>query len=99
LEIGSKPTQRAYRAKQGGDTFIQVDTEDDSVRSYQTVETHMMPSVETALGYQDKPYYSDEETGMVYVLEEIASANWTHATSADAAADIMEDLKTPIQQL
>lgn len=96
MHIGSKPGERVYRAKTGGDTFIVLDTVRENVRMYVTVDTLLQPSVEALAQAKSQPYYTIESIGMVYLLREVSCQSYVEAGGEIAAHDIVAALEADV---
>jgi hypothetical protein len=99
LHIGSRPGEKVFVARQGGDTFLVLSTTERMVRLYKTVETLMAPSPEMARQYHDEPYFWVESTDMMYVLSEVSFADCSNVQSAEEGVTILESLEGYLQPL
>ena len=76
-----------FQAKRGGDVFLVLDADETTVTLYATVETMLRPTSAVFLEYAGHPYYWAEETGMMYVLREVAQENYL--LSEEAPEDVL----------
>jgi hypothetical protein len=95
----STPTHKVFQAKQGGDTFLVLDVPEHKVTLYQTVETLLHPGPDAADEWQDKPFVWAEEAGMMYVLSEVCSCDFTYVADREHADRMLESMEEMLEKL
>lgn len=91
--IGDEPSQRVFRSRRGGDKLLVLDTKDQSVRLYVTVETLLRPTTMEVVRQQHQPFVWEEATGMMRVLREVGCRNYAEIEGEDEAEQIMAELE------
>lgn len=99
MQIGSKPSQSVYQAKRGGDRFLVLDRQDMTVHLYVTVETLLPQHASTFKQYADKPYFWVQESGMLFVLQEVQSKSYEDAFVPGNAENILAEMEEHVEQL
>lgn len=95
--IGSEPSQRVFRSRAGGDKLLVLDTKDQSVRLYVTVDTLLRPTTMEVARQQHQPYMWEEATGMMRLLRETGSCSYEDIEGEDEAEEIMAALERSIE--
>lgn len=93
MQIGSRPGQKVFQAKLGGDTFLVCDMADCMLYLYTTVETLLKPKRKIVYELQDTPYFWVKETGMMYVLSEVSQGTFEHVEDVADANNLLEDME------
>jgi hypothetical protein len=96
MQIGSKPEERLFIGREGGDTFLVLDFAESRLRLYKTVETLMNPSAEVIAAHADKPYFWPRNAGMMSILAEVNSCTFEGAETAEEVVEIIEDLEAAL---
>ncbi len=99
MQIGSRPGQKVYQDRLGGDTFLVYSPDDTMLYLYQTVETLLCPSITAFEEEQDRPYFWAEATGMMYVLSEVSRTSFADVETVAEANEILEDMEVHIDTL
>jgi len=97
MQIGSKPDERLFIGREGGDTFLVLDFGERKLHLYKTVETLMNPSAETVAEHADEPYFWPNNTGMMSVLSRVNSCAFAGTETADEIVEIIEDLEAALE--
>lgn len=95
--IGDEPGQRVFRSRAGGDKLLVLDTKDQSVRLYVTVDTLLRPTTMEVVRQQHQPYMWEEATGMMRVLREVSCRSYAEIEGEDEAQEIMAELELGVE--
>lgn len=99
MQIGSKPNEHVFIARQGGDTYLVVSFDECMLYLYKTVETLLCPGITVFEEYMERPYFWSEDTGMMSVLSEVSRRSFAHIEDADDAVDVLEDMEVSLGTL
>jgi hypothetical protein len=99
LQIDSKPSQRVFQARHGGDTFLMLDTEACVLHLYVVVDKLLCPTMGAVDQYNDRPIFWHDSTGMMYVLREHAKAELSNDLGVDEAKRILKNLEKGLEIL
>ena len=99
MEIGSKPSEKVFQARQGGDTFLVLDIENRMLYLYKTVDTLLCPSMAAFDEHKDGLYFWSETTGMMYILSAVSEASFARMQDKEDAEHIIESLEGYLQPL
>jgi hypothetical protein len=99
LHIGSKPGEKVFQGRQGGDTFLVLSLADRMLHLYQVSETLLRPSMELFEEASKQPYFWSETTGMMYVLSEVSYCSWAHVEEKEDAESVLVDMEGFLQPL
>lgn len=99
LQIGSKPGQRAFQAKQGGDTYLVLSQSDRMLYLYTTVETLLCPGITVFEEYADRPYFWSEDSGMMSILSEVCHSSFEHISDREDADMVLEGMEEFLEKL
>jgi hypothetical protein len=99
MQIGSKPSEKVFIAKEGGDTFLVLSFEDRMLHLYQTVETLLNPSAEAIEAHKDDLYFWAKNTGMMSILSRVNSCTFEHAKTPEDVVEIIEELEVALDHI
>lgn len=99
MQIGSKPAEKVFIAKEGGDTFLVLDFADRMLHLYQTVETLLNPSADMIAEHADEPYFWARNTGMMSVLSRVNSCTFEGAKTPEDIVEIIEELEVALEHI
>ena len=89
----------AFQRRDGGDTFLVLDTETQKIHLYVVVERLLCPSADTVSEYEDRPYFWHDSTGMMYILEEHSVARVNRVRNVEQANVVLEKLEQGLESL
>ena len=81
-----------FQHRDGGDTFLVLDTETWRVHLYVVVDRLLCPSTAAVAEYEQRPYFWHDPTGMMYILKHHSARRIGRVANVDQANVVLEKL-------
>lgn len=99
MQIGSKPGQRVFRSRLGGDKFLVLDKAEEVCTLYATVDTLASPRRSSLEQYEDTPVFWAHGPGIMYILREVSSRSYEDANVPGEANAILAEMEEQLEAL
>ena len=99
MQIGSKPSEKVFRDRQGGDTYLVMDTEEGMLYLYVTVDTLLRPGMDVFCARQEEPYFWHEDNGMMSILSEVSRRGFANLEGQQEAEQILSMMEEDLQKV